>query len=75
MNNLKKLAKLSLLTTLLYSTASIATDTKDFSKWQVRLRAISIDPDEDSTLSIPGNAEVASKITPELDISYGAGVD
>ncbi len=74
MNLYKKAVSLSLFSTLLLSSSVIAAEAAnpaDFSKWQVRLRAISIDPDEESTLvGIAGNAEVDSKITPELDISY-----
>jgi len=39
--------------------------------WQVRIRAISVVPDETSTISvIGGEARVKSDVMPELDISY-----
>ena len=74
----KKTVALSLFSTLLLSTAVVAAEdikapasANDFSKWQVRLRAISIDPDEGSTLTgIAGNAEVDSSVVPEVDVSY-----
>jgi outer membrane protein len=75
MNRLIKLTTLSLFTTLLVSTAAMAEDAKssvkDFSKWQVRLRAIDVIPDESSTLvGIAGKAKADNNVVPELDISY-----
>lgn len=38
--------------------------------WQVRLRAIDVSPDEESTTSNGGTITADSSIVPELDISY-----
>jgi outer membrane protein len=42
----------------------------DSHKWQVRLRAIDVAPDESSSGTIPGEATADSAVMPELDISY-----
>lgn len=39
-------------------------------RWQVRVRAISVVPDESSTVNIGGKANVGNAVVPELDISY-----
>lgn len=38
--------------------------------WQIRLRAIDVVPDVDSTVNIGGNVDADNAIVPELDISY-----
>lgn len=38
--------------------------------WQVRLRAINVSPDEESTTSNGGTITADSSVVPELDISY-----
>lgn len=49
--------------------ATVADDGK--SPWQIRVRAISVTPDESSTIgTIGGQATVDSSIVPELDITY-----
>ncbi|SDE01267.1 MULTISPECIES: OmpW/AlkL family protein [Kordiimonas] len=48
--------------------AAMADDTK--SPWQVRVRLIDVVPDESSTTSIGGQANVDNSLVPELDISY-----
>ena len=74
MNRLKKLLSLSLLSTVVISTAAIAKDeqaVKEFNPWQVRLRAIDVIPDANSTLvGIAGQADGNSQVVPEFDISY-----
>lgn len=43
----------------------------DFSKWQFRLRAISVTPDESATIqTIGGDVSISSVFVPELDITY-----
>lgn len=43
----------------------------DFSKWQFRLRAISVTPNESATIqTIGGNVDISSAFVPELDITY-----
>ena len=43
----------------------------DFSRWQFRLRAISIVPDESASIQvINGDADISSAFVPELDITY-----
>ena len=48
--------------------AAFADDGK--SPWQVRIRLIDVAPDESSTTSIGGEAQVDSSVVPELDITY-----
>ena len=38
--------------------------------WQVRVRAIGVVPDEDSSVNIGGKVDVGDSLVPELDISY-----
>lgn len=46
-----------------------ASDVED--PWLVRLRALSVNPDESATIeTIGGEAEIGNQIIPELDISY-----
>lgn len=47
-----------------------ATATAQDGPWQVRVRAVSITPDESSTLSIGGEARVDTAIMPEIDFTY-----
>jgi outer membrane protein len=42
----------------------------DSHKWQLRLRAIDVAPDESSSGTIPGEATAEGAVMPELDISY-----
>ena len=49
--------------------APLAAGAQD-GPWQIRVRAISVTPDESSTVSIGGQANVDSAIVPELDITY-----
>ncbi len=55
-------------------TISAQEDSKkdtDFSKWQFRLRAISVTPDESATIqTIGGDVSISSAFVPELDITY-----
>ncbi|MCK0180000.1 outer membrane beta-barrel protein [Flavobacteriaceae bacterium S0862] len=45
--------------------------TNDYSKWQVRLRVISIMPSESATIeTIGGDVEIGNAIVPELDFTY-----
>jgi len=45
--------------------------TTDYSKWQVRLRVISIMPNESATIeTIGGDVEIGNAIVPELDFTY-----
>jgi outer membrane protein len=74
---MKKTSVLFLTTTLLCSTAVYAGDKEslfDFSdkeRWQVRFRAINVDPDEDSTVTgLDAYVTADNAITPELDFSY-----
>jgi len=48
--------------------AAMADDVKN--PWQIRVRLIDVAPDESSTTSIGGQANVDSSLVPELDISY-----
>lgn len=44
---------------------------QEFSKWQFRLRAISVTPSESATIqTIGGDVSISSAFVPELDITY-----
>ncbi len=46
-------------------------DTKDFNKWQVRLRGIIVIPNESATIgTIGGDVEISTAFVPELDFTY-----
>lgn len=48
-----------------------AKKDEDFSRWQFRLRAISVTPDESATIqTIGGDVNISSAFVPELDITY-----
>ncbi len=45
--------------------------TTDFSKWQVRLRAIAVVPNESATIqAIGGDVQISNAYVPELDFTY-----
>lgn len=71
---MKKAYLLSAVCTLcLLSATSPAMAESDFldkSRWQVRLRAIDVMPDESSTTSNGGKISADADVMPELDISY-----
>ncbi len=68
MNNKQILCALCLGGSLLASAPAMAEfNTHD---WQVRLRAISVTPDESSTTSNGGDIKADSGVMPELDITY-----
>lgn len=70
---MKKLISTTALTIcLLGVSGSFAADAKSFSDnpWQLRLRAINVDPDEESTTSIGADVDAKSAIVPEFDITY-----
>ncbi|WP_291869143.1 OmpW family outer membrane protein [Maribacter sp.] len=47
------------------------TDSESFSKWQVRLRALVVSPDESATIeAIGGDVDISTSVIPELDITY-----
>lgn len=48
-----------------------STDSESFSKWQVRLRALVVSPDESATIeTIGGDVDISTSVIPELDITY-----
>ncbi|VAV91681.1 Outer membrane protein W precursor [hydrothermal vent metagenome] len=67
MTKLTKLIAIALATTLLSSGAALA---EDYGPWQVRVRMITIAPQESSTVSIGGFSDHSVQIVPEVDISY-----
>jgi len=55
----------------MYSQDDSSKDSKDFSRWQVRVRGILISPDESADIeAIGGDVEISSAFVPELDITY-----
>lgn len=58
-------------TILVGSVLPTAVSADDANPWQVRVRLISVAPDESSTISvIGGEAVVSTEYVPELDITY-----
>ena len=48
-----------------------STNSNDFSKWQFRLRAVVVAPDESATIeAIGGDVDISTTVIPELDITY-----
>lgn len=76
----KALLHSTALAAILFSTSAFAEDIKfnsftDLSSWQVRLRAINVDPDESSKTSLGPTVDVDAKsnaggVVPELDFTY-----
>ena len=64
----------TLLTTLaptyVYAAGENLMDFSNKDRWLVRLRAINVDTDVDSSTSIGGNVTASITTVPELDISY-----
>jgi len=55
------------------ATPSFAADTTDGFKWenlQIRVRAINVNPDVDSTVSAGGTVSASTTTVPELDFTY-----
>jgi outer membrane protein len=53
-----------------YAPARAAEDVFDESRWQLRLRAVGVIPDDSSTVNIGGDADVGDAVVPEFDITY-----
>ncbi len=63
----------AMASTILSAMPSFAGENYDFwdaNRWELRGRAISVMPDESSTLNIAGDATVSNAIVPELDITH-----
>lgn len=63
------------LSLLSITTASAQTEkedlSKDYSKWQIRLRGLAVVPDENASIgTIGGNSSISSTFIPELDFTY-----
>lgn len=67
---MKKIVISLFIATLSYFNTAIAFESVD-NPWQIRLRAIGVVPQEDSTITaIGGEVDASDVIVPELDISY-----
>jgi len=54
-----------------YSQQNDTDDSKDFSRWQIRLRGIAVIPNESAKIEvIGGDVEISTAIVPELDFTY-----
>lgn len=43
----------------------------DYSKWQIRVRGVVVNPDERATIeTIGGNVDISTSVIPEVDITY-----
>ncbi|QKX06708.1 OmpW family protein [Aquimarina sp. TRL1] len=43
----------------------------DYSKWQIRVRGVVVNPDESATIeTIGGNVDISTSVIPEVDITY-----
>lgn len=67
---MKKIMMMGAVCALCLSHAASAKAEFNPHDWQVRLRGISVSPDEDSTTSNGGVITADSQVMPELDISY-----
>lgn len=46
-------------------------DSKNFSKWQIRVRGLVVTPDESATIqAIGGDVDISTTFVPEVDITY-----
>jgi len=62
---------LSLLCTNFTQAQQTDSDTDNFKKWQVRLRGVSVMPDESATIStIGGDISISDSFIPEVDFTY-----
>lgn len=50
--------------------SALAADFSDLGPWQVRLRAVVVEPDASANVSIGGNVKVTDSVIPEADITY-----
>ena len=69
-NFTKYLAAMALTGWVGVATSASAQEMYSPDNWQVRVRAIGVLPDVDSSVNIGGKTDVGNAITPELDISY-----
>ncbi|TPN84032.1 OmpW/AlkL family protein [Aquimarina algicola] len=55
----------------MFSQESDSQETKDFSRWQVRLRGLVVTPDESASIGgIGGDVDISTAFVPELDFTY-----
>mgnify|MGYP000566124720 CR=1 FL=1 len=60
-----------LLTATAFAAVAATPAFADQGDWLIRLRALSVAPNEDATITpIGGNVDIDSSVVPELDISY-----
>lgn len=71
---MKKLLSSTTFVAALLSVISVAhADSYDYlakDRFQVRLRAIDVIPDEDTSVSIGGEVDVGNRLAPEIDLTY-----
>ena len=71
---MKKMTMCALMTTCVLLAVSgpvrAAEDMFDESRWQLRLRAVGVIPDDSSHVNIGGEADVGDAVVPEFDITY-----
>ncbi len=69
---MKNLLLFTLLIGLTFNLSAQDTDaTDDYNKWQVRLRLISVIPNESADIeAIGGDVEISTAFVPELDFTY-----
>ncbi len=74
MNEFKKLALLASIALTTFATPATAKDLGEsyFSKerFQVRVRAIGVAPDDNSFVNIGGKTDVSTEFVPEIDFTY-----
>ena len=65
------LMAMSLMTVNFVNAQDNEEKTTEFKKWQVRLRALGVAPDESATIGIiGGDVAISNTIVPELDFTY-----
>lgn len=67
---MKKILVATLLCTCFSIPPISPASADDGNPWQVRVRAIGVLPDDDSSVNIGGETDVGDAVVPELDISY-----
>ncbi len=65
------LMAMSLMTVNFVNAQDNEEKTNEFKRWQVRLRAVGVAPDESATIGvIGGDAAISNALIPELDFTY-----
>ena len=74
MNTISKFALLTSAALVAFSTPGLAKDLGDSylskERFQIRVRAIAVAPDDSSSVNIGGDTDVSTEYVPEVDLTY-----